>query len=235
MSEENFVSQLLSDQPFIPKYFPFDVAVNKKGAWNYAQGIYNVPRINPVMNESDAQQLDPDTIIIDARPHRQFKKAHLPNAVNLMNDNKFETWLGSIVNPGEKFYLAADNDELLDALIARAAKIGYEAQIKAAFITHYGNKSMEFFDSHEIKNNPEAFTIVDVRNPSETSARKIFSNAIHIPLDELRERTNEIPLGKPIVVHCGGGYRSAAGSSIIKSKLNGNTKVYDLSEAVKKF
>jgi rhodanese-related sulfurtransferase len=40
---------------------------------------------------------------------------------------------------------------------------------------------------------------------------------------------------KPIVVHCAGGYRSAAGSSIIKSKLNGTSQVYDLSEAVKQF
>jgi rhodanese-related sulfurtransferase len=54
-------------------------------------------------------------------------------------------------------------------------------------------------------------------------------------LHELRERTNEIPFHKPIVVHCAGGYRSAAGSSIIKSQLNSSLQVYDLSEAVKQF
>ena len=37
------------------------------------------------------------------------------------------------------------------------------------------------------------------------------------------------------VVHCAGGYRSAAGSSIIKSSLNGKVVVYDLSEAIKQF
>jgi hypothetical protein len=36
-------------------------------------------------------------------------------------------------------------------------------------------------------------------------------------------------------VHCEAGFRSAAGSSIIKSKLNGTAQVYDLSEAVKTF
>jgi hypothetical protein len=36
-------------------------------------------------------------------------------------------------------------------------------------------------------------------------------------------------------VHCAGGYRRAAGSSIIKTKLNGTLQVYDLSEAVKQF
>lgn len=35
MSETDFVQKLLTDQPFIPKYFPFDVGINKKGAESY--------------------------------------------------------------------------------------------------------------------------------------------------------------------------------------------------------
>lgn len=94
---------------------------------------------------------------------------------------------------------------------------------------------MKTFDSELLKNNENEFTIIDVRNDTEVKTNKIFANALHIPLHELRERTNEIPLDKPIVVHCGGGYRSAAGSSIIKSKLNGASQVYDLGEDIKKF
>jgi rhodanese-related sulfurtransferase len=152
-----------------------------------------------------------------------------------MNDTKFETWLGSIVNPDEPFYLIAENDMVLNQLIERTAKIGYEKQIALAFVMDYGNTEMNIFDSDNLKDNEDAFTIVDIRNHSEVKKNKIFANAIHIPLHELRERTNEIPVHKPIVVHCAGGYRSAAGSSIIKSKLNGTSQVFDLSEAVKQF
>ena len=59
--------------------------------------------------------------------------------------------------------------------------------------------------------------------------------AIILLILELRERTIEYPVHKPNAVNCAGGYRSSAGSSIIKSKLNGTSKVYDLSEAVKQF
>jgi hydroxyacylglutathione hydrolase len=55
-----------------------------------------------------------------------------------------------------------------------------------------------------------------------------------IPLPELRERVKEIPADKPVLVHCAGGYRSAAGMSIIQSALP-NTPVFDLSEAVSEF
>lgn len=235
LSEEEFVKELLADQPFIPKYFPFDVAVNKKGADEYATGISKVLQREPVTCQGCANSLNPDVLIIDSRPQEQFKKAHLKNAINLMNDNKFETWLGSIVNPDEQFYLIAENETILNQLIERTAKIGYEKQIVLAFVMDYGNTEMKLFDSGQLKDDEDAFTIIDIRNDAEVKTQKIFANAIHIPLHQLRERTNEIPVHKPILVHCAGGYRSAAGSSIIKSKVNGTSQVFDLSEAVKKF
>jgi hydroxyacylglutathione hydrolase len=235
LNEEEFVSELLADQPFIPKYFPFDVGINKKGADAYATSILKVQQSETITSAEFTNSLNHDILIIDTRPQEQFKKAHLKNAINLMNDTKFETWLGSIVNPNEPFYLIAENDMLLNQLIERTAKIGYEKQIALAFVMDYGNTEMNLFVSDNLKDNEDAFTIVDIRNFSEVKNNKIFANSIHIPLHELRERSNEIPVHKPILVHCAGGYRSAAGSSIIKSKLNGTLQVYDLSESVKQF
>lgn len=235
MSEADFIKELLADQPFIPKYFTFDVGVNKKGAEDYSASVSKVGRREPVTCQGCARSLNPEVVIIDTRPQDKFKKAHLKNAINLMNDTKFETWLGSIVGPGEKFYLIAENEAVLSKLIERTAKIGYEQQIELAFVSEFGNTETKFFDSKQLRNSEEDFTIIDIRNESEVKTKKIFANAIHIPLHELRERTNEIPSHKPIVVHCAGGYRSAAGSSIIKSKLSEGSEVFDLSEDVKIF
>ncbi len=233
MSEEEFVAQLLADQPFVPKYFPYEVGLNKKGAENFAESISKVEKRKSENIETG--KLDASVVIIDSRPQQEFKKGHLKNAINLMKDNSFETWLGSIVAPHEKFYLVAENETVLNELIARIAKIGYEQQIKLAIAGNIGDTVTASFDSTELKENEDAFTIVDIRNPSEIKTKKIFEHTIEIPLYELRERTNEIPLNKPIVVHCEAGFRSAAGSSIIKSKVNGTAQVFDLSEAVKTF
>lgn len=235
MSEADFVKELLMDQPFIPKYFPFDVAKNKKGVAAFVESLAKVQQREPITCENCASSLNPDVLIIDTRPEEQFKKAHLKDAINLMDGTKFETWLGSIVNPEEPFYLIAENETVLGQLIERTAKIGYESQIALAFTSNYGNETTSLFNSEELQNNQEAYTIVDIRNQSEVKGNEIFANAIHIPLHELRERANEIPVYKPIVVHCAGGYRSAAGSSIIKSKLNGLSQVFDLGKDVKQF
>jgi hydroxyacylglutathione hydrolase len=231
MNENDFVKELLSGQPFVPKYFPFDVSVNKQGAENFKENISIVKKISA----ANAGKLDPSLSIIDTRQEQQFKKGHLKNAINLMVSKSFETWLGSIIDPGEAFYLIAEDEKTLDELIARIARIGYEKQIALGIIGDIGNSVIEYFDSAELKENKDAFTIVDIRNPSEVKEKQIFSAALNIPLYELRERINEIPMGKPIVVHCAAGFRSAAGSSIVHSKFDGKIKVYDLSEAVKEF
>lgn len=233
MSEEEFVLQLLADQPFVPKYFPYEVGLNKKGAGNFAESISKVEKVRA--GNVQTEKLDTSLAIIDSRPQQEFKKGHLKNAINLMKDTSFETWLGSIVAPEERFYLVAENETILNELIARIAKIGYEGQIQLAIAGDIGNKITANFDSSALRENEEAFTIVDIRNPSEIKTKKIFQRTIEIPLYELRERTDEIPLNKPIVVHCEAGFRSAAGSSIIKSKVNGTAQVFDLSEAVKTF
>ena len=95
-------------------------------------------------------------------------------------------------------------------------------------------KTSPDFNISEFKENKKAFTIVDIRNDSEVEEGKIFETALTIPLHQLRERVSEIPNDKPIVVHCAGGYRSAAGSSILETELK-NTTVFDLSDAVTEF
>ena len=235
MTEEEFIKALLSDQPFIPAYFPYDVEINRKGAAPFKASVETVIIGSPIESQSDVDTLDKTIVIVDARKEKEYKKGHLPNSINLMEGAKFETWLGSIIKPGEQFYLAGESKDQLQKLIERAAAIGYEPQIKEAFVLEYAAQSEPLIDLDAFKKNLDNYTIVDVRNSSEVKEGKPFKNSISIPLPEVRDRVNEIPTDKPIVVHCAGGYRSAAGSSIIKSVLNGKAGVFDLSEAIKEF
>lgn len=235
MSEEDFVKQLLTDQPFIPAYFPFDVELNRKGAPQYKERVQAVPIGETIKEATDTERLNKTTWIIDARTDKTFKQGHLPHSINLMEGGKFETWLGSIIQPGEPFYLAGSSREQLEKLIDRSAAIGYEGQIKEAFVLEYGTEKEVILDIDQFKANTNEYTIVDVRNVPEVKQKKIFANSINIPLGDLRKRLNEIPTDKPVVVHCAAGYRSAAASSLIHTHLNGSVKVYDLSEAIKTF
>ena len=231
-SEDEFVKNLLEDQPFVPLYFPFDVNLNRKGASQFKESIDKI-KTGETVNKNSTPVLDKNLWIVDTRKEEDFKKGHLPNALNLMEDGKFETWLGSIIKPNEKFYLAGENKDHLQRMMERVAAIGYESSIAEAFVIDDGNIKEEKINVEEFKEHEDDYTIVDVKNTSEVKEGKIFANSISIPLSEIRNRVNEIPTDKPIVVHCAGGYRSAAASSLIHAKLNGTVKVFDLGDAVK--
>ena len=187
------------------------------------------------MGRAQAALLDRNLLIVDGREKRQFMSGYLPDSVNLMNTSKFQTWLGSIIKPAEPFYLAAADEKQLKELIQRAATIGYESQIREAFLLNEGTETEAGLDLAVFKANVSNYTIVDVRNLSEAKNKSIFEHSILIPLHELRDRMQSIPTNKPIVVHCAGGYRSAAGSSLIRSALGTGATVYDLGEEVKGF
>lgn len=230
-TEEEFVEEILKDQPFIPSYFGFNVDINKKGA-------SNVNRAKGIDLKLNVNELDSSIINVDVRNQEKFKKAHLPNSINIMASTptqKFETWLGAIVEPNEAFYIVVDSVDDIDEILSRVIKIGYEKQLKA-FVTlsNEVSNSSEELDLRDFKNNLDKYTIVDIRNEGEIAEGKIFEQAIASPLNELRHNLDAIPTDKPIVVHCAGGYRSASGSSILENKFK-ETKVYDLSDAIKDF
>lgn len=228
-SKQEFMNTILDGQPFIPSYFGFDVDINKAGAETLETAIKRVP----FKNEATATGL-----IVDMRDEASFKKGHLPGSINIqaISENaKFETWLGAIVRPKEAFTLVIDKENSKDYMLHRVAKIGYEKQLNEIITLNNENLvETKALDLKDFKENPDNYTIIDIRNTSEVEEGNFFENAISHPLNQLRDTADEILTDKPIVVHCAGGYRSAAGSSILERQLK-NTTVYDLSEAVNNF
>ena len=228
-SKEEFIDTLLDGQPFIPSYFGFNVDINKAGAETLRTALATIPF---KMNASAKG------LIVDTRAKEDFKRGHLYGSINIQatsEEDPFETWLGSIIEPGEKFHLVIENPVDMETVMNRIGKIGYEEQLQSV-LTLDGqelarNKQLNLQD---FEASPEKYTIIDVRNKSEVDDGKFFDSARSYPLNDLRKTANEIPTDKPVVVHCAGGYRSAAGSSILSTRLK-DTTVYDLGEAVRQF
>ncbi len=228
-SKKQFMDTLLEGQPFIPSYFGYNVDINKRGAADLKPAIAKIPFVENSV---------PTGLIIDMRKKETFKKGHLKNSINIdaaSEDDKFETWLGAIVQPKEEFTLVVDSESSKDNILHRVAKIGYEQQLKQIVTLPKENLvNTEKLDLADFKNNPDNYTIVDIRNQSEINEGKFFNKALSHPLNELRGTASKIPTDKPIVVHCAGGYRSAAGSSILNKELKG-VRVYDLSDDIEQF
>ena len=228
-TEDEFVAVLLSDLPFVPKYFTYDVELNRRGPADIIQALSAVAFL------PDNFQPEKNAIVIDTRPGESIRHSWLPEAVTIADGGRFETWLGSVVGPGKKFYLVGEQAEKLRGLVDKLAKIGYEEHIIGAYVYNKpGEAPFPVLDNAAFSGSPDQYTIVDVRTPHEYATEKIFSSAINIPLPDLADRLSEIPSGKPVVVLCASGYRSAIATSILRNNTDGR-EIYDLGKDVQKY
>jgi rhodanese-related sulfurtransferase len=72
---------------------------------------------------------------------------------------------------------------------------------------------------------PQRPVLLDVRNLNEFETSHV-RGALHIPVDELRFRLDEVPKDRPIAVHCRSGFRSHLALRILKE--NGWTNIRNI-------
>ncbi len=128
LTERAFVDKVVSDQPYIPLYFPYNVELNKSGAEDLQKSIAAIqyPGNNDLPDENQ--------LIVDGRPMEIDKSQLIDGAVHIPDGSKFETWLGTVVAPKQRFYLIAENKKKLHELIYKSSKIGYETYIIAGLV-----------------------------------------------------------------------------------------------------
>ncbi len=228
--KHRFVRELLEGQVHVPQYFPYEVEQNRKGFAPMTESIGQVK----ILNELD--ELDGQIQVVDTRPAAVYKQGHLQGAWNIPDGSKFEHWLGTLIAPETPFYLLAGSQENLDQVIRKTAKIGYERFVRGGLVvTNSLPVQSHYADQDTLRQDPEQFTIVDVRREDEAAQEKIFEYSLNIPLQELQERAEEVPVDKPVAVHCAGGYRSAMASSILEQRLGQQATVVDVGEAIREF
>jgi len=86
--------------------------------------------------------------------------------------------------------------------------------------------------------NPNEITILDVRTKEETEGGRVIQGSLNIPLNELRERLNEIPRNKPVYLYCAVGQRGYLAQQILTQReftdvknLSGGYKTYSVATA----
>jgi rhodanese-related sulfurtransferase len=87
-------------------------------------------------------------------------------------------------------------------------------------------KRLSVFYWNETTNIPPTALLIDVRRPDEFEKGNI-QHAINIPVDELRNRLNEIPTNTSIYIYCEAGLRGYLAHRILKQ--HGFNEVFNLS------
>jgi rhodanese-related sulfurtransferase/glyoxylase-like metal-dependent hydrolase (beta-lactamase superfamily II) len=237
MSREAFKAIVTADQPEAPDYFVHDALLNRKE--RAALGDAMEKTLKPLSLDEVLALGKSGGQLLDVRDGIDFEGGHLTGALNIALNGKYATWAGSMLSHDKPIVVIAEEGGAEEAVM-RLGRIGFDNV--AGYLAGGMNALAARDDLVErteritapalaewlAGKRPDAGAapiVVDVRSEAEHAGGHI-AGALNIPLTHLDERVGEIPAGRPVAVHCEGGYRSAIAASLLQ-KL-GRRDVHDL-------
>jgi rhodanese-related sulfurtransferase len=237
MSLEAFKKIVTADQPEAPDYFVHDAILNRKERASLGAAMEKT--LKPLSLDEVLALGKTGAQLLDVRDGIDFEGGHLKGTLNIALSGKYATWAGSMLAQDRPIVVIAEEGGEEEAVM-RLGRIGFD---NVAGYLAGGMKALAARD--DLVERTERITapalaewlagkrpdagvppiVVDVRSESEHAGGHI-AGSLNIPLTHLDERISEIPAGRPVAVHCEGGYRSAIAASLLQ-KL-GRRDVHDI-------
>lgn len=225
LTKEQFIQEVTDGLTPPPKYFPLNVALNKKGYASIDQVLeqgtkpLSPEELEYIVNEQGA-------LVLDVRTPAEFAAGHIPNSIFIGLKGSFAPWVGElIVDVQQPLVLVVAEGKEQEA-VTRLSRVGFDHTLGylQGGISAWKEAGKDIQQLQSVA--PETFAkeysdfknrIFDVRKPSEFEGGHV-ENAHLTPLSDLNEHLEEFPKDKPFYIHCAGGYRSVIAASILLSR-----------------
>jgi hydroxyacylglutathione hydrolase len=145
--------------------------------------------------------------------------------VNIPLSGQFASWAGVLLGLETDLLLVAENPDRAAESRLRLARVGIEriAGYLAGGIEawEHANQPIERLphitvqDLDRLHRAAADLQIADVRRPAEWEEGHI-EGALPLPLNQLATAMRQLDPGRPVAVHCKGGYRSAIAASLLR-------------------
>jgi rhodanese-related sulfurtransferase len=212
---------MTADLPEVPAYFPVDVAINREGAPSLADR----PVPAPLSPEAFTKAVDDGAVVLDLRGSAAFGTGHVPGSLNVALSGQFAAWAGALVPADRPILLVGEDAASAEEGAVRLARVGLDRVLGyldgGVAAWHAAGRDVSTTPQITVdeleaqsKENPK-LQVVDVRRPAEFATGHV-PGAISRPLDRLERDLAGLDPTRPTAVICAGGYRSAAGASLLQ-------------------
>jgi len=216
--EDDFVEALLSGLAAHPRYYAHMAPRNRRGP-----SPVDLSPPEPVDDLELRRRIDAGEWIVDLRDRKAFAKSHLAGTINVEIGDSFVTYLGWTIRWGTPVTLLGNTPDEVAEAQRQLVRIGIDRPAGAATggIAAWGaggeTRSYRSATFAELAAERSAgdLVVLDVRRHDEWDAGHL-DGAIHIPLDELEERLDEVPPTGVVWVHCASGFRASIAASLVE-------------------
>ena len=223
MTKSEFIDEVLDGLDKPPKYFPFNVSMNKNGYDDSKKVLQK--NLNPLDPDKFEDLISKrDVIVLDVRHQDDFAKAHIPNSIFIGLDGRFAPWVGEILEDINTPILLVVPNGREEEVITRLSRVGFDhilGYLKGG-IENWTSKekvtsSIDSSKASVLKDleNKSKHLILDVRSHDEHQNESI-SGSLNIPLKSINKSIDQINFKSKFYIHCQGGYRSMIAASILK-------------------
>ena len=232
MNKDEFVALVTAGQTEAPGYFAYDAALNKKERQTLRRSLEQA--LKPLSLEEVLRLRNQGAQVLDVRDAAHYAGAHIADSIHIGLDGKFATWAGTVLDRERPIVVVAEPGGEGEAVI-RLGRIGFDhvagflADGMIALENHPDLlRRTERVTASTLAQQLQAETppvVLDVRTKNERQAGFI-EGSLHVPLHQLRDRCDEVPKDRPVVIHCARGYRSSIAASILEQR--GLSNILDL-------
>jgi hydroxyacylglutathione hydrolase len=223
MDEQDFITLVTADQPDAPAYFTFDAVLNSREHPTLRDTIDR--ELRPLSLEELLEMQRGGGQVLDTRDASAFAAAHFTGSINVGLGGQYATWAGSVLDPVRPIAIICDAGAELESEV-RLGRIGFDsvAGYLSGGMTAFADRA--HLTSTTARLSPalarqEMVTgrvvAVDVRTPAERKVSTI-PGSIPMPLGRLAAHTSELPVDRPLMLFCAGGYRSSIAASLLESR-----------------
>ena len=227
MTKDEFINEVLDGLSEPPKYFPFNVNLNKEG---YVDSDTILNQSLKPLNVDHVEQMMDKITILDVRNPDEFSESHIPGSIFIGLEGRFAPWAGEILEDiNQPIILVTPNGKEEEAIL-RLSRVGFDnikgylsGGIKSWIEANKNIKSIENIDPKDFATlySKNDLNILDVRSKSENNVSSI-RESLNIPLINLKDSIESINEKDKLYIHCKGGYRSMIACSILNSKSKTN-------------
>ena len=223
--ESEFVRAVLAGQPEPPRYFAEMKRINQSGP-RLLGGIRTPARLPVGMLAGVLAQAGP---VVDTRQAPEFVLGAVPGTINIPVNRAFTTWAGSLLPYDRDFYLIIDDrgGQMVDELVRDLAGIGldrlagyFDTETIEAWRASNGQlQTIPTLTLAQVSSQlgADGVIVLDVRGEGEWKGGHL-PGSLNVPVGNLEGRMNEIPRGRPVIVHCQTGARAAIAASLLRAR-----------------
>jgi hydroxyacylglutathione hydrolase len=217
--KKEFIKYKVNEKLYTPPYFKKMEELNLKGP----HLLCKLPALKVLGVDDFKSIMDKGAQIVDVRNPSSFGGAYIPDTLSIWKKG-LPVYSGWFLNYQDPIVIVNEEGQSMDELRQSLVRIGYDyiyGYLGRGFSSWYLNaepiKKLELWSVHKLKEkqfDPSVF-ILDVRKESDWE-KGYVEGAYHIYLGHVKDRLDEIPRDKKVVVYCDAGNNSTIAASILQ-------------------